>query len=57
MFLHIKGNVSRETLKYAKLTYVSRETFIKNIKIMFHVKHLVDKYFKRCYTKLKKKER
>ncbi len=34
---------------YKKIN-VSRETFMKNRKIMFHVKHNVDNNQKRCYT-------
>jgi len=42
-FRHVLIDVSRETLKYNKSGYYSCKTFIKNIKNMFHVKHLLDK--------------
>ena len=54
------SNVSRETfdiIKKHKRRNVSRETFSTNRKNMFHVKHLVDKKMKKCYTGLKSKER
>ena len=43
--------------KKHKRRNVSRETFSTNRKNMFHVKHLVDKKMKKCYTGLKSKER
>ena len=43
--------------KCNKSDNVSRETFGINRKNMFHVKHLVDKNIKKCYTDFKSKER